>query len=62
MIESHQHLQESFVEEWKLILEEVAKHSSLCTEQFQDLEGRVFKIVEGIRPNQEYVGFSEKLR
>lgn len=62
LIESHQNVQEGLVQSWKNTLEDVAKYSSLCTEQFQDLEGRLSKIIEGIRPNQEYVGLAEKYR
>ncbi|KAL0271074.1 UNVERIFIED_CONTAM: hypothetical protein PYX00_008292 [Menopon gallinae] len=62
LIESHQGVQESLVQNWKNSLEEAAKFSSLCTEQFRDLESRVIKIIEGIRPNQEYVAFAEKSR
>ena len=62
LIESHQNVQENLVQAWKNTLEDVAKYSSLCTEQFQDLEIRLSKIIEGIRPNQEYVGLSEKYR
>lgn len=62
LIESHQNVQEGLVQSWKNTLEDVAKYSSLCTEQFQDLEGRLSKIIEGIRPNQEYIGLAEKYR
>jgi len=62
LLESHQSVQEGFVEEWKGILEDVVKYCSLCTDQFLDLESRVSKIVEGIQPENEYIMFKEKFR
>ncbi|KAK6617552.1 hypothetical protein RUM44_005140 [Polyplax serrata] len=61
LLEYHQCLQDDLNQNWKRILEDAAKYSSVCTDQLQDLENRVVKIIEGIRPNEEYGVFSEKI-
>ncbi|GLV31114.1 FER tyrosine kinase [Carabus blaptoides fortunei] len=62
LLEHQQAVQETFVQTWKQVLQDVAQYSDLTSNKFNEIQQKIETSLNGIRPTDEYREFTEKHR
>ncbi|XP_044731364.1 tyrosine-protein kinase Fer isoform X2 [Chrysoperla carnea] len=60
LFEHQQNIQETFVQTWKEILQEIAKYTDLTATQFKEIQQRINNSLVIIKPSEEYKSYYEK--